>query len=93
MGSDSYVKCNSSGVTFAGPDAVHLYRAIMLMNSIALHKKSGLIPTRGMGIMRMFEQAQEFTGQTYKRGEHERVIRDLHTWIQLMRSSLPIEEG
>ena len=88
---DSYIKCDSAGVTFAGPDAVHLYRAIILMNSIALHKKSGMIPTRGMGIMRMFKQAQEFTGQTYKRGEHDRAIDDLHVWIQVMRSSLPVD--
>lgn len=89
---DSYIKADSFSVSFVGPDAVHLYRALSLMNAISLHKKSGIIPTRGMGIMRMFKQAQEFTGQTYKRGEHDRAIHDLHTWIQLMRSSLPIEQ-
>jgi hypothetical protein len=90
---ESYVKCDANSITFAGPDAVHMYRVLSLMNAISLHKKSGLIPTRGMGIMRMFKQAQEFTGQTYKRGEHDRAIDDLHTWIQLMRSSLPLLEG
>ena len=88
---ESYIKASATGVSFVGPDAVHMYRALTLMNAIALHKKSGLIPNRGMGIMRMFERAKEFTGKTYKRGEHDRVIDDLHVWIQVMRSSLPID--
>ena len=88
---ESYIKASATGVSFVGPDAVHMYRALTLMNAIALHKRSGIIPHRGMGIMRMFEQAQEFTGQTYKRGEHDRAIDDLHVWIQVMRSSLPVD--
>lgn len=88
---ESYIKCDANSITFAGPDAVHMYRALSLMNAIALHKKSGLIPNRGMGIMKMFERAKEFTGKTYKRGEHDRAIDDLHVWIQVMRSSLPID--
>lgn len=87
----SYIKTDATGVSFVGYDAIQLYRALSLMNAIALHKRSGIAPTRGMGIMRMFQQAKEFTGETYKRGEHDRAINDLHVWIQLMRSALPID--
>ena len=88
---DNYVKISASSVDFVGSDAVALYRALTLRNAIALHQKSGIIPTRGMGIMKMFERANEFTGKKYKRGDHDAVMRDLTVWIEMMRSALTID--
>lgn len=77
--------------SYIGKDATHLFRVKMLRSSINLHMKTGMIPTRGVTITKMFKIAQEYTGQTYKRGEHERCIADLDVWISTMLSAMPIE--
>jgi len=81
---------NGIATSYSGPDAVHVFRAKMLRSSIGLHQKTGLIPTRGVTITKMFKLAGQYTGQTYKRGEHERCMADLQVWIETMLSALPI---
>lgn len=77
-------------VSFDGPDATRLYAAMALRAAIKLHKACGIIPTRGMTISKLFAAAKPYTGQSYKRGEHDRAMADLTTWIETMRSALPI---
>ena len=76
--------------SYNGPDAVNLFRAKMLKASIGLHRKTGMIPTRGVTITKMFAMATQYTGQKYKRGEHLRAEEDLQVWISTMISALPI---
>lgn len=76
--------------TYSGPDATNLFRCKMLKSMIGLHRKTGMIPTRGVTITKMFTMAQEYTGQKYKRGEHLRAEEDLGVWISTMLSALPI---
>jgi hypothetical protein len=90
---DSYISTSAGGTSFVGKDAVHFYRALTLRNAISLHQKCGMIPTRGMGIVKMFTLAGEYTGQKYKRGEHARALDDLTVWIETMRSALPVESN
>lgn len=90
---DSYISVTKGGTAFAGPDAVRLYKAIYLANCIALHGRCGMQPTRGVTITKMFKLATEFTGKTYKRGQHAQAIADLRTWIAAMQAALPIEEA
>jgi hypothetical protein len=90
---ESYIETGPGGTAFVGPDAIRLHRAIYLANSIALHGRCGMIPTRGMTITKMFKIATSITGQTYRRGQHARAIADLRTWIAVMQAALPIEEA
>lgn len=89
MHSEIHVKENQF-TSYVGPDATHLFRAKMLRSAIKLHHKTGMIPIRGVTITKMFAIAKQYTGQNYKRGEHERAISDLTVWIETMLSALPI---
>jgi len=89
---DSHITRFPGGMSFVGPDATSLLRAIQLRAGIKLHKVSGLIPTRGVTITRMFTLATDYTGQTYKRGEHDRAVEDLTVWIETMKSAIPVED-
>ena len=82
----------SKGVAtaYVGPDATNLFRCKMLKLSIKMHRQTGMIPTRGVTITKMFRLAEQYTGQMYKRGEHLRAEEDLQVWISTMMSALPI---
>lgn len=88
---DDHIKVTKGIATsYVGHDATQLFRVKMLRSSVKLHMKTGMIPTRGVTITKMFKMAQEYTGQKYKRGEHERCIAALDVWISTMQSALPI---
>ena len=69
-------------VAFTGKDGVATYRAIVTKSAIGLHKKCGMIPTRGMTITKLFKVATEITGTKYKRGQHDLAMADLTKWIE-----------
>lgn len=90
---DSALHVKDGKITaYVGYDATTLYRVRMLKSFIDLHKKTGMIPTRGVTITKMFKMAEEYTGQRYKRGEHDRAVADLSVWISAMLSALPVKE-
>lgn len=91
MDSELHVK-DGKITAYVGYDATRLMRVKMLRSFIDLHKKTGMIPTRGVTITKMFTMATEYTGQKYKRGEHDRAVNDLNVWINNMISALPIKE-
>lgn len=93
--SDSYIvysKGRKEAVSYVGKDATELYRVNMLKVSIRLWLKTGIKPTRGVGIRKMLDMAQLYTGRRYKTSEAADAIDDLHNWVSLMVSSLPINE-
>lgn len=69
---------------------MNYFRCKVLRSSIDLHRKTGIIPTRGVTITRMFAMATQYTGKQYKRGAHEAAIADLDTWLATMRAALPV---
>lgn len=87
---DSSIHVSKHGTTFSGRDAVELYRVTSLRSAIGLHMKTGMMPTRGVTITKMLTMAGVYTGQKYKRGEHQRAMDDLTVWIEAMKSALPI---
>lgn len=90
---DSHIKTfGKGGVSFVGPDAVNLFRAATLRSALGLLAK-GITPTRGLTRTRALAMCKEYTGQDYKRGEIERAQADLTTWIETMKSALPIERA
>lgn len=89
---DSSITYNKDGSasTFAGRDAVEVYRAATLASALGLLSK-GIKPTRGFTAKKAFELAKRYTGQTYKRGEFDRARADLKVWIETMKSAIPTE--
>ena len=76
---------------FVGPDAVAVFQAAALATGIRLMAK-GIRPHRSWTSMKVaLAQATRYTGQAYKRTEHERACADLKTWIETMKSALPTE--
>jgi len=91
---DSFISHSPSGTLFSGPDAIRLQQAITLRSAIKMYVRSGgqIIPTRGMGITKMLALTTNITGKKYKRTQTEDAMRDLHIWIETMKSALPIFE-
>jgi len=91
---DSFISHSPSGTLFSGPDAIRLQQAITLRSAIKMYVRSGgqIISTRGMGITKMLKLASSITGLSYKRTQTEDAMRDLHIWIETMKSALPIFE-
>jgi len=93
---DSYIKTNKDGsaTTFAGPDAVGLFRAATLWSGIGLYIASNgkIIPTRGLTISKMLAIATTYTGKPYKRTRagQEQARADLKVWMDTMKAALPV---
>lgn len=89
---DSHIVVDADGnaVSYVGPDATDLFRVRMLRASILMHAQSGIIPTRGMTITRLFQAASGYTGKAYKRGQHDQAVADLDRHIAAFTASLPI---
>jgi hypothetical protein len=90
--SESYISTGKGGTSFVGPDATHLFRAVMVKSSLGL-LKAGIKPTRGVTMKIALKIAGEYTGQKYKstKDECDRARADLTVWIETMKSALPIE--
>lgn len=92
---DSYIvysKGRKEATSYIGTDATSLYRVNMLKTCIKLWVKTGMVPTRGVGIKKMLRMAEQYTGRKYKTSEAMYAVEDLHNWVTCMVSALPIEE-
>lgn len=79
----------SGAITFAGPDAVEVFRVATLASAMGLYKH-GISPGRGcMTGPQALKDASRYTGVTYKRGEYDRAKVDLKVWIETMKSAIP----
>lgn len=87
---DSNITVSPSGTTFAGPDAVNLYRAAVIRSALGLLMK-GIRPTRGATMTGTLKLVAGYTGKSYKRTEGERAVADMTLWIEAMKSAIPIE--
>ncbi len=92
MSDNSSITISDGGTTWAGADAVSLYRAKATRSAIKGWVKFGMIPTRGVTITRLLQIAGEYTGKSYKRGAGEAAMADLTVWIDTMMSALPISD-
>jgi hypothetical protein len=92
---DSYIvysKGRKEATSYIGRDATELFRVNMLKVSIRLWLKTGMKPTRGVGIKKMLGMATQYTGRSYKTSEAAQAVDDLHNWVTCMVSALPINE-
>lgn len=78
--------------SYNGFDAVSLFRVKTIIMGIKMHRDHGMILTRGATITKLFKMSEEYTGQKYKRGEHNRAIADLQNWHSIMLSAMPITQ-
>lgn len=83
----------SGGITFVGADAVAFYRAALLVRSLRLYAKCGMIPTRGVTITKMLAMAADLTKKHYKRGDAEKAAADVEAWAREMKAALPQVEA
>lgn len=87
-----YSRSRGEATSYIGRDATQLFRVNMLKSSIKLWMKTGMMPTRGIGIQKMLKMAEMYTGRKYKKSEAAYAVEDLHNWVTVMVSALPIEE-
>lgn len=87
---ESTITVSKGGTTFAGPDAVELFRVATLASALGL-LAHGITPTRGLTSTKAFAMATVYTGKKYKRGQHEQARADLKVWCELMKSTIPVE--
>lgn len=80
---------SSGGTSYVGPDAVNLFRAKTLVMALRLYAKARVIPNRHVTPARMLVLATEYTGKTYKRGEHAQAAEDVMTWVNTMAVAIP----
>lgn len=80
------------GATYAGKDATNLFRCITLRAGLKLFHKTGIKPTRGVGLKQMFAIAKEYTGKDYRRGQVDQCLADLDRWINTMKAAMPITD-
>jgi hypothetical protein len=89
----SEIRHSRFGTTIVGPDAILYFRAVQLKLAIELYQKTGVIPTRGVGIRRMLDIAESIVEKGhYVTGKNgiKAAISDLEIWCSVMKSALPI---
>lgn len=91
--SEIVVNKDGGAVCYSGPDAVDIFRLKTLRNGIDMHKKFGMIPTRGVTITKMLAMVTAFSGKTYKgKTKHDAAMADLDARINGLMASMPIVE-
>lgn len=87
---DSEIKSGPGGITFAGPDAVALFRATAIASGLRLYAKTGMKPNRAWTPSAMLKAAGGLTGKTYKRGQYQQAADDVKAWADAMAAAIPI---
>jgi hypothetical protein len=78
------------GTTFAGLDAVNLFRAVHVASALRVYARTGMKMTRGATPSVLLAIAREYTGKTYKRGEYLQAAEDVRVWVETMKAALPV---
>ena len=68
--------------TFVGKSGVDTFRAVALRSGLSLYAKTGMKPNRAWTPGNMLKAAGEITGVKYRRGEYQRAIAHLTTWLE-----------
>lgn len=94
MTQDSEVVLHKGGgTTFAGKDAVNLYRASWLRQGLIMYARSKMLMTRGATPSFMLAEASKYTGHKYKRGAYLEAAKDMEDWIATMEAALPVTDN
>lgn len=86
----SEIKVGPGGTTFAGPDAVALFRATTIASGLRMYAKHKILPNRAYTPTAMLKAATGITGKAYKRGQYQQAADDIKLWADTMAAALPI---
>ena len=83
-------RISADGRSFTGPQAVGVFQAAVLLTSLNLYYRTGMKPTRGVGIKRMMALASEITGQQFRatKAQIPAAVEALHVLIQASKAAL-----
>jgi hypothetical protein len=70
------IETTAGGTIFTGPD-VNTFVLIALKAALRMYADTGMRPNRAWTATAMLRKASEFTGRTYKRGQHAIAAQDL----------------
>jgi len=92
MNERSEIVTGPGGTTFAGPEAVDLFRAVALKSGISMYAKCGMKPNSMWTPTNMLAAAGRLTGKKYKlsRSGYAKAIADLEAWIVEARREIPV---
>lgn len=88
---ESYVSVGKGHTTFVGRDATNMFAARVLKSAIDLYIETGFKANRAYTSTAMRAAATRITGKTYKRTELAKASADLKTWVDAMKSAMPVE--
>lgn len=81
---------DGSLLSLDGFDAIEVYRVATLRSAIGL-LEVGITPTRGFTMKKALLVAKTYTGKDYKRTDAKQAKEDLKVWLELMKSTIPVE--
>jgi hypothetical protein len=87
------VNHSDGSLTFAGPAAVNLYRAVALKTGLAMYMRCGIKPNRAWTPKVMLATAGQITGKTYKARAYAEAVADLEAWIVEARKAVPVRHA
>lgn len=87
---DSEVILSNGSTAFVGEDAVKLFQAAAVATALRLYARTGIIMARGAKVSDYLRVAGQFTGKTYKRGQHMQAATDLQVWVDTMKAAMPV---
>lgn len=85
------IQVSGECVSFVGPDAIALYRALIIEKAIRLYVKTGLKPSRMYTPTAMLKAASSITSKQYRRGDLLKAADDIRTWSDTMRAGMQVE--
>jgi hypothetical protein len=80
---------HEGGIIFKGPDAVAVFRAIVIANGLRLYARTGIKPNRAYTPTAMLKAASGITGKAYKRGQYAQAAADVSAWAEEARAKIP----
>lgn len=72
---------------FKGPAEVDMFRAIAIKVALSSYVQFKMRMNKQLTPTAMLTIASEYTGKTYKRGQHEQALKDMVEWIAAAKAA------
>lgn len=82
------ITVTEGGISYQGPQAVAIFRAITIKQAIRFYVRTGMKVAAAYTPTAMLKVAGQITGNTYKRGQLQTAHDDLEQWIDAARAAL-----
>jgi len=84
------IKVTSTHTVFSGERATRLFQAGVILGAMKLYAKTGMKANRAYTPKNMLLTAGNIVGKTYKRGQMQRAIEDLASWMLEEKKTIPV---